>query len=166
MAFTKLRYKQRVQIELFNEVQRSVKPNIVALVAEIKVFMPIIVFIDFFALGDSTIDLKNTMLKCQNIDSNTMLEFLDKRWDIKNFNGIQCKVDPTTLIVKYMIKSQNFIMAFYYQRLHFVNGVLVPLDQDLLNMQDNPLIYIDIWMLNEIQTIISIGQMCSLLELR
>ena len=105
------------------------EPNVTARVAKIKVCIPIIVFIDFFALGDSPIELKLTMLKCQNIDSNTMLEFLDRGWDIKFSNGIQCKVDPTSVNVKYMIKSQNFIMSFYYQRSHTVHGIQAPLDQ-------------------------------------
>ena len=73
-----------------------------------------------------------------------MLEFLDRGWDIKSLNGIQCRVDPRTVNVKYMIKSQNFIMSFYYQRSHLVSGIQVPLDQDLLNMQDNPLTDIDV----------------------
>ena len=63
------------RLKLFTEVQRCLKPNIAARIAKIKVCMPIIVFIDFFALGDSPIELKSTMLKCCNINSNTMLEF-------------------------------------------------------------------------------------------
>ena len=112
--------------------------------------MPIIVFVDFFSLGDSPIELKNTMLKCSNMDSDTMLEFLDRGWDIKSSNGIQCRVNARTVKVKYMIKSQNFIMSFYYQRSHIVQGVQLPLDQDPVNMQDNPLTDIDIWMDNEL----------------
>ena len=154
------------RLKLFTEVQRCLKPNVAARQAKIKICMPINVFIDFFALGDSPIDLKLTMLKCTNIDSNTMLEFLDKDWDLKSSNGIQCKVDPTSVNVKYMIKSQNFIMSFYYQRSHLVNGIQVPLDQNLLNMQENPLLDIDIWMQDELQTTISIGSMCTLQQLR
>ena len=63
------------RLKLFTEAQRCLKLNVAACVAKIKVCMPIIVFIEIFALGDNPIELKLTMLKCRNIDNNTMLEF-------------------------------------------------------------------------------------------
>lgn len=43
-------------------------------------------------------------------------------------------------------------MSFYYHQAHRVNGTMVPLEQDLTNMQDNQLIQIDIWMNEFLQT--------------
>ena len=57
-------------------------------------------------------------------------------------------------------------MSFSYQRAHRVNGTMVPLDQDLLDMQDNQLIQIDIWMNKFLQTTLSLSQECTLHELR
>lgn len=133
-------------IKLYNEVQKGLKPNVASRLVKVKVCMPIHVFVDFFTQGDSPIAQKNTMLVCKDVDPDTVLEFLDKGWDIRVSNNIECRVDPSSINIKYMIKSQNFIMSFYYQRSHRVNGTMVPLDQDLPNMQDNPLIQIDIWM--------------------
>ncbi|KAI5060529.1 hypothetical protein GOP47_0024949, partial [Adiantum capillus-veneris] len=110
--------------------------------------------------------LKNTMLVCKNVDQDTILEFLDKGWDFCHSNGIDCKVDASSVNVKYMIKSQNFIMTFSCQRSHRVNGVPVILDQYLQNMQGNPLVHIDVWMNEELQTTLSIGGECNLLQLR
>ena len=58
-----------------------------------------------------------------------------------------------------MIKSQNSIMSFYYQRSHNVHGAWVDLDQDLLNMQKNTPIDIDFWIDNELQTIVLVGEL-------
>ncbi len=154
------------RLKLFQEVQKALRANIATRLVKIKVCMPLNVFIDFFALSDRPIELKNTMLVCKNLDSNTVLEFLDKGWDTKILNGILCRVNPGSVNVKYMIKTQNFILTFYYQRSHNVNGVFVDLDQDLLNLQNNPLIEIDVWMDNELQTTLLIGELCSLHQLR
>ena len=73
-------------MNLFHEVQKGLKPNIASRLVKIKVCMPIYIFIDFFAIGDSPIDLNNTMLVCKNIDCNTILKFLDRGWDFKVLN--------------------------------------------------------------------------------
>lgn len=158
--------KEAFRMKLYNEVQKGLKPNVASRLVKIKVCMPIPIFVDFFSQGDSPIVLKNTMLVCKDVDPDTVLEFLDKGWDIRVTNNIQCKVDPSSVNVKYMIKSQNFIMSFFYQRAHRVNGTMVPLDQDLLDMQDNQLIQIDIWMNEFLQTTLSLLQECTLHQLR
>ena len=132
------------RLKLFQEVQKALKGNIATRLVKIKVCMPINVFIDFFALSDRPIDLKNTMLSVKNVDSNTMLEFLDRGWDTKLQNGISCKVNSDSINVKYMIKTQNFIMSFAYKRSFNVNGSLVDLDHDITNEEVNPLIEIDV----------------------
>ena len=139
-------------LKLFQEVQKALKPNMATRAVKIKVCMPLNVFIDFFALSDRPIEMKNTMLVCRNVDPNLPLEFLDKGWDSRCVNGIVRIVNPESVNVKYMIKTQTFILSFFYKRSHNMNGVQVDLDQDLLDMENNRLIEIDIWMDNELQT--------------
>ena len=121
--------------------------------------MPVYVFIDFFA--SLPLLLRNTMITCKNLDSDAILEFLDRGWDIKVINNIHCKVKHSSVSIKYMIKSQNFILSFYYQRAHTINGKLVPLDQNENDMLNNSLIDVDVWMNNELQTTISIARVYS-----
>ena len=155
------------RLKLFQEVQKALKGNLATRIVKIKVCLPITVFIDFFALSDRPIDLKNTMLAVKHVDSNTMLEFLDRGWDTKLHNGIFCRVNSESINVKYMIKTQNFIMSFSYQRSFNVNGNLVVLDHSLTDEQNNPLIEIDLSMDvdDELQTSLVTGELCSLHQL-
>ena len=126
--------------------------------------MPIDVFIDFFATTD--IKLRNTMLICKKVDIDTILEFLDPGWDLKIQNGIECRVDHPSVNAKYMIQSQNFILAFYYMRYHKVSGHLVSLDRNLDDTVSNPIIDIDVQMNNELQKSLLLVQECSLEQFR
>lgn len=148
--------------KLFQEVHKGLKPNIASRVVKIKVSMPIDVFVDFFA--GCSISQKNTMLVCRDVDYEKCLEFLDEGWDCKVENGIHCAVCYKSISVKYMIRTQNFIMTYYYKRSHFVNGDMVALDQDPHDLVS--LVNIYIWANNEIQTVISLGQECTMQQLR
>ena len=86
-------------------------------------------------------------------------------WSKKVVSDIVCVVDSNTVNAKYMIKSQNFILSFYYTRYHYVNGVLVPLDNEEDN-PDNPLMNVEIFMDGLLQTIITLGELCSIDQLR
>ena len=154
------------RLKLFQEVQKALKGNIATRLVKIKVCMPLCVFVDFFALSDRPVKLNNTMLVCKNVDASTMLEVLDKGWDIKNQGGITCRVHTESINVKYMIKTQNFIMSFSYQRSFYVNGVLTDLDHDHVTELFNSLIEIDVWMDNELQTSLIIGRQCTVQQLR
>ena len=147
--------------KLYHEVQKALKPNNPARTVKVKVNMPIEVFVDFFAC--CPISLKNTMLVCKNMDQDTVLEFLDVGWNRKHYNTILCEVDPGSVSAKYMIKSQNFIVSFFYRRFHFVHGEQVSLDTE---EQDGEIVDVDIYVNNEIQTIIALGKNCSLSQLR
>lgn len=155
-----------IRLKLFQEVQKALKGNIATRLVKIKVCMPLCVFVDFFALSDRPVEVKNTMLVCKNVHASTMLEVLDKGWNVKNQGGITCRVHSESINVKYMIKSQNFIMSFSYQRSFYVRGVLTDMDQDYETELFNSLIEIDIWMDNELQTSLIIGKQCTLQQLR
>ena len=116
---------------------------------------------DFFAC--CPISPKNTMLVCQNMDQETILEFLDVGWNKKHSNNILCEVDSGSVSAKYMIKSQNFIVSFFYRRFHFVHGAQVSLDT---GEEDGEIVDVDVYVNNEIQTIIALGKNCSLTQLR
>ena len=111
--------------KLFHEVQKGLKPNNRARYVTVKVNMPIEEFVDFFAC--CPISSKNTMLVCRNMDQETILQFLDEGWNRKHSNSILCEVDPGSVFAKYMIKSQNFIVSFFYRWFHFVHGAQVSL---------------------------------------
>lgn len=150
--------------KLFNEVQKGLKPNNPSRFVKIKVSMPIDVFVDFFA--SCPIAPKNTMLVCKNMETDIILEFLDKGWDKKSSNNIICEVDSKTVSVKYMIKTQNFILSYYYTRSHFVHGNKVALDRNQGDININPIMHIDILVNNQVQTVISLGRECTLQQLR
>ena len=61
--------------------------------------------------------------RMQKHRQNTMVEFLDKRWDYKIMNGIECRVNPINASGKVHDKSQNFIMSFSLQHMSPVSGV-------------------------------------------
>ncbi len=125
--------------------------------------MPIEVFVDFFAC--CPISAKNTMLICRNMDQETILQFLDEGWNKKCSNNILCEVDPGSVSAKYMIKSQNFIVSFFYRRFHFVQGAQISLDIGEQE-QEGEIVDIEIFINDEIQTIISLGKNCTLSQLR
>lgn len=47
------------------------------------------------------------MITCKNLDSDIILDFLDRGWDLKVINNIHCFVDHTSVSIKYMIKSHS-----------------------------------------------------------
>ena len=149
--------------KLFHEVQKGLKPNNPARYVKVKVNMPIEVFVDFFAC--CPISVKNTLLVCRNMDQETILQFLDEGWNKKQSSNIFCEVVPGSVSAKYMIKRQNFIVSFFYRRFHFVHGIKVSLDIQEQG-QEGEIVDIEIFINNEIQTIISLGKNCTLSQLR
>lgn len=148
--------------KLLHEVQKALKPNNPTRYVKVKVNMPIEVFVDFFAY--CPISTKNTMLVCRNMDQETILQFMDEGWNRKCCNNILCEIDLGSVSAKYMIKSQNFIVSFFYRRFHFVHGTKVSLD--IGEEQDGKIVDIEIFLNNAIQTIISLGKYCTLSQLR
>ena len=104
------------------------------------------------------------MLVCRNMDQETILQFMDEGWNRKCCNNILCEIDLGSVSAKYMIKSQNFIVSFFYRRFHFVHGIKVSLD--IGEEQDGKIVDIEIFLNNAIQTIISLGKYCTLSQLR
>lgn len=150
--------------KLFNEVQKCLKPNIASKQSRICLFMPITVFIDFFA--NAEVRISRTMFSVKVLDSESVLEFVDNGWNTKTVNGITCSVQENSIACKYMIHSQNFIMTFYYRRWHYVSGQLTPLDQDMEDFILNPIQDIDVWYNNDHLSIVKIRGMCTLQQLR
>lgn len=102
----------------FQEVQRSLKPNLASRVVKTKVSIPIDMFVNFFAF--SSISQKNRMLVWQNIDYNSCLEFLvDDSRDCKVENRVHFAMCHWSISIKYMIRIQNFIMSYSYKRFHW-----------------------------------------------
>ena len=126
--------------------------------------MPITVFIDFFSSMDVGVSKTMLSVKCANMED--ILEFVDEGWDTKVENGVTCNVVEGSVTCKFMLSTQNFIMTFFYARWHTVGGNLVPLDQDMENFSADPILDVDVWLNNELLTIVKIRSMCTLHQLR
>ena len=50
------------------------------------------------------------LVKC--LDADSILEFADTGWDTKVQDGITCNVQLDSVVYKYKIATQNFIMTF------------------------------------------------------
>ena len=142
--------------KIYKEVQNSLRGKIGNRQVKISFFMPLQVYIDLFS--DERIRRTLTMLVCK---SKTCLDFLEKDWDIKNDQGIICKIMRESLICKHTLPIQNFIVTFRYARHHFVRGIPVALDQNIANKQ-----IIDLEIYNRVQllTLLSVTVNTSLEE--
>lgn len=92
------------------------------------------------------------MLVYKKIDNDIIFEFIDKGWNKSVQEGVICMVNIKTILVKCMIKCS-----------HLVHGVLFPLDQD--EEDDVQVIDIDVYLHNQIQTIISLNKTYNLKKL-
>ena len=150
--------------KIFTEVQKCMKPNVASTQSRVNIYMPIEVFVDFFS--SSTLRVTKTMIKVENIEINTMLHCVDKGWDTKQDREVICKVQLSSISCKYIIPSQNFILTFYYKRWHHLQGRLVPLEQDIEQMEEDQITEIEIIYINDIIFNMSIRQNCTLDQVR
>ena len=148
---------------IFTEIQKCMKPNIASTQSRVNIFMPIEVFVDFFS--SSRLRVTKAMIKLVNIDTKTMLQCVDKGWDSREDNEVICMVQHSSISIKYMIPNQNFIITFYYSRWHYLQGRLVPLEQDVED-PDDQLIDVDIFYTNILITCMSIREKCTLDQVR
>lgn len=123
--------------------------------------MPLHVFVDFFY--DEEVRKTLSMFICK---SKKCMDFLDQSWDVKEVQGVTCKVQLQSIVSKYMVGSQNFILTFHYMRWHYVSGNLVPIDQDLEDDIENPLILLEVWVEDELLTVLNIRANISLRQVR
>ena len=80
---------------------------------------------------------------------------------------MHCRIVLDTVVAKYMITMQTFILSFWYYREHHINGVLVPMDQESASLEDNKVVDIEVADdTSSVITIISIREECTLVELR
>jgi hypothetical protein len=149
------------RLKLYNDIQRCLRPNVASRQVKITLFMPLHVFVDFFY--DEEVRKTLSMIICK---SEKCMDFLDQSWDLKELHGVTCKVQHKSIICKYMIGSQNFILTFHYMRWHYVNGNLVAIDQDLEDDIENPLILLEVWIENELLTVLNIRANVSLRQIR
>lgn len=150
--------------KIFNEIQKCLKTNIASKQCRISLFMPFDIFIDFF----SHVEVRRckTMFSVKSLQDHNILEFVDEGWNEKVENGVFCSVHMDSIACKYMVASQNFILTLYYSRWHIVDGKKVPLDQNLDDFGDNPIVDIDVWVDNDILCIVKLREQCTLRQLR
>ena len=82
---------------------------------------------------------------------------------MRQVENVHCRIVLDTVVAKYMITTQTFILSFWYCREHYINGVLVPMDQEAANLKDNQVV--DIEVVDDASaplTIISIKEECTL----
>lgn len=149
---------------IFTEIQKCMKPNVASTQSRMNIFMPIDVFVDFFS--SSKLKMTKTMIKVENMDANTMLQCVDKGWDTKEDRNVVCKVQLSSISCKYMIPNQNFIFTFFYKRWHYLQGRLIPLEQDEENTQEGQIIDIEILHTNNAIINMSIRENCTLDQVR
>lgn len=150
--------------KIFSEIQKCLRTNIASKQCRISLFMPLDVFVDFF----SHVEVRRckTMFSVKNFQDHNLLEFVDEGWNEKIEGGIHCRVHMDSIACKYMVASQNFILTFYYSRWHILDCKKVPLDQNLDDFGDNPIVDIDVWMGNDILCIVKLREQCTLKQLR
>ena len=73
-----------------------------------------------------------------------------------------CKIQHSSVSCKYIIPSRNFILTFYYKRLHYLQCKLIPLDQDIENIEEDQITDTEIIHENNVILIMSIRESCTL----
>jgi len=81
---------------------------------------------------------------------------VDEAWDTKVKDGITCMVHQDSITCKYMVGTQKFIITFYNSRWHHAGRILIPLDQDMEDFGENLIMDLDLWINNEVITILKI----------
>lgn len=143
---------ESVKSKMYKNVQCSLRGSIATKIVKIVMYMPITVFVDLFSVAD--VRITKTMLICKNLNSEVSTNLLDEDWFIKEVDNIHCAIALETLIAKYMIATQTFILSFWYKRSRYIYGNLVPLDQEATSLGDNKVI--DISVFDEASNLISI----------
>ena len=104
---------------------------------------------------------------CKNMDSDMSSKLLDEGWHYKEIDNIHCGIVLETLVAKYMISTQSFIMSFWYKRSRYIGGMLVPMDQEAASLVNNKVIDIEVFdEASNLTTMISIREHCNLVQLR
>ncbi|WP_447383766.1 hypothetical protein, partial [Streptococcus pneumoniae] len=74
-----------------------------------------------------------------------MLEkVLRNQWCTKQVGNVHCRIVLDSVVAKYMIPTQTFILSFWYCRKHYINGALVPMDQEAASLEDNQIVDIEV----------------------
>ena len=156
---------ESIQSKIFKDVQRSLRATIPTNLVKIMLHMPINMFVELF--GEFDVRVTKTMLVCKQMDNERLTRILRKQWFTRQVGNVHCRIVLDTVVAKYMITTQTFILSFWYCREHHINGVLVPMDQESASLEDNKVM--DIEVVDDrsaIIAIISIREECTLVELR
>ena len=126
--------------------------------------MPINVFVDFFS--STKLRMTKSMIVVQNVGHINMLQCVDEGWDVREEGGVLCKLEISTVCCKYMIANQNFILTFYYRRWQQIGATLVPLEQDMEDLNEDSICEFDLSYNNCVIFNIAIRKCCTLRQLR
>ena len=156
---------ESIQNKIYRDVQRSLRATIPTKIVKIILSMSINCFVEMF--GGFDVRVTKTMLACRGMDNDMLLKVLQNKWCTRQVGSIHCRIVLDTVVAKYMIATQTFILSFWYCREHFINGILAPMDQEAASLEGNQVV--DIEVVDEsssLLTIISIREECTLSELR
>lgn len=156
---------ESTQSKIYRDVQRSLRATIPTKLVKIMLSMPVNIFVELF--GEFDVKVTKTMLACRRMDNELLAKILQNQWFMRQVENVHCRIVLDTVVAKYMITTQTFILSFWYCREHYINGVLVPMDQEAASLKDNQVV--DIEVVDEassLLTIISIREECTLAELR
>ena len=146
---------------LFQDIQKSLKYTIATKIVRLTLFILFEVFVDFFF--DEQIRTTKTMFICK---SESCLDFLNDKWDSKESWGTLCLLQKKSIICKYIIGSQNFVVSFYYNRFHLLNGQLIPLDRDTASNPKNKPLALEIYFEEGLLIVIDTMSSTSLAQLK
>ena len=104
----------------YKDVQRSLQGTIATKIVKVVMYMPITVFVELFSAVD--IKIAKTMLICRNMDPDMLSKLHDEGLQYKEIDNIHCGIVLETLVTKYMISTQSFIMSFWYKRSRYIGG--------------------------------------------
>ena len=118
-------------------------------------------FIELFGACNGKVS--KSMLICKNVASRGIL---DNGWGFKEAKSIHCAIVMDNVLAKYMIAIQTLYFSFCYRRSWMINGVLVPMDQEVASLPLARVINIEV--LDEecsLLTLVAIRETCGLSNL-
>ncbi|KAI5074000.1 hypothetical protein GOP47_0012013 [Adiantum capillus-veneris] len=98
--------------------------------------------------------------------SESCLDFLDDNWDRKKSQNKICILQKKSIICKFIISSQNFLVSFYYIRYHLLSGQLIPLDQDTENSLENKPLSMELYFRDSLLSVMETMSSTNLAQLK
>ncbi len=155
---------EAVKSKLFKDIQRCLRPTVPTKIVKISMFLPLTVFVEVFC--SQQVRITKSMLLCKALPNEFCESLLDPGWHTKEADGILSEVCFSSLIGKYMIASQSMLLSFWYKRSHYINGVLVPMDQEAASLDNNQVMEIEVLEGSNLLTVVSLREQSTLEQLR